>query len=149
MIEIIQATGQLPVVEDAPIILNASETCHYSQDAYYLETKNVVVGRKSTGGTRSTTFLGVRYSSSGTQSQSIRGDVTTRTEGILTITSERIIFSARKGAFNKKITELTTLVPEGNTIGFQFGEKYYALQTNTADLIVAMIKILLNGVDHA
>ena len=143
IIEIIQSTGQLPVVEDAPIILNAGEICHYSQEAYYLETKNVVVGRKSTGGTRSTTFLGVRYSSGGTQSQSIRGDVTTRTEGILTITSERIIFSARKGAFNKKITDLTSLVPEGDTIGFQFGEKYYALQTNTADFAAVIISALL------
>lgn len=144
MIEIIQSTGQLPVDENAPIILNPSEICHYSQEAYYLETKNVVLGRKSTGGARSTTFLGVRYSVGGAQSQTIRGDVTTQTAGILTITSDRIIFTARKGAFNKKITELTSLVPERTTIGFQFGEKYYVLQSNTVDLIVTIIKALLN-----
>ena len=145
MIEIIQSTGELPVVENAPIILNSKEICHYSQEAYYLETKNMVLGRKTTGGSRSTTFLGVRYSLGGAQSQSIRGDVTTQTAGILTITSERIIFTARKGAFSKKITELTSLVPEGETIGFQFGEKYYVLQTRTADLISVIIKAILQN----
>ena len=138
----------LPVLTSASIVLQKEEVCHLAQPANYVVIKNVVVGRKSSGGRRSTTFLGVRYSGGQRYSKSIRGNVAETTPGQLFITSKRIVFTAMKGAFNKKLTEITAITPYADSFIIQFGEKTFTLQTENAPYACQILARLLNDIQN-
>lgn len=41
----------------------------------------------------------------------VRSDVEEKTDGILSITNKRIVFSANKGAFDKKLSAISSVTP--------------------------------------
>lgn len=126
----------LPVIITSNLILSADEVCHYSQQATYVKTKNVVIGYS--GGSRGTNIRvakGVSFRVGASKAAPVRGDVQEKTTGILSITNKRVVFSANKGAFDKKISALSAITPFQNGIAFQFGEHQYPLETKEAEYI--------------
>ena len=138
----------LPVVS-TNVMLTNGEICHYCESATYVKTKNVVVGY--TGGSRGTSIRiakGMSVHLGSKRSAPIRGDIQERTQGILSITDKRIVFSANKGAFDKKISSLSSITPFQNGIAFQFGTQQYALETYQAEYIYQILARIVNSSDE-
>lgn len=141
----LDANAPLPIVA-TNAMLSSGEVCHYCGSASYVKTKNVVVGYS--GGSSGTSIriakgMSVRVGAS--KSTPIRGNVQERTPGILSITNKRIIFSANKGAFDKKISSLSTVTPYRNAITFQFGSQQYPLETHQAEFIYQILARVVNS----
>lgn len=135
----------LPVMQATNALMHKDEICHYTASATYVKTKNVVVGY--TGGSSGVSIRimkGMSYRVGASKSQPIRGDVQEKTEGILTITNRRIIFSASKGAFDKKITSLSSITPYSDGISFQFGENQYPLILKQPTYVYQIVARIIN-----
>lgn len=139
----------LPVTSSPNVLMTSGEMCHYCNMATFVKTKNVVVGY--TGGSRGVSIRvmkGMSYRVGATKSQPIRGNVQEKTPGILTITNKRIIFSADKGAFDKKITTLSSITPHSDGVSFQFGEKQYSLMTKEPLYVYQIVARIVNTVEQ-
>lgn len=135
----------LPVSSPLGLILKQNEICHFSEDAVYVEVKNLVVGHQSHRGGSSVRIMKGFYVHSGSsQSTSIRGNVPITTPGIFTITNQRVVFSGIKGAFNKQLSEITSITPYDDGLGFQFNEKHFILQMENAPYANQIIQRLLS-----
>lgn len=138
-------TDPLPTVIGHNLILKEGERCHYTDTATYVKTKNVIIGYS--GGNNGVSIRiakGVSYRVGTSKAAPIRGNVEERTPGTLSITNHRIIFSAAKGSFDKKISALTSLNPYSNAVEFQFGSQQYMLETNEAEYITQVIVRIIN-----
>ena len=133
------------VVQPLGLILQGSEVCHFSENANYVEIKNVVVGRRTSGGGRSTRIFGIRISAGSAYSQSVRDNIAIKTPGTFSITSQRVVFSGMKGAFNKKLSDITALTGYDDGIGFQFNDKHFVIQMENAPLAQAVLSLLLSA----
>lgn len=137
--------SELPVVQPLGLILQASEVCHFSENASYVEIKNVVVGRLTSGGGRSARIFGVRVSAGRAYSQSVRDNIAIKTPGTFSITNQRVVFSGMKGAFNKKLSDITALTGYDDGIGFQFNDKHFVIQMENALLAQSVLNLLLSA----
>ena len=140
--------SELPVVQPLGLILQASEVCHFSENASYVEIKNVVVGRLTSGGGRSARIFGVRVSAGRAYSQSVRDNIAIKTPGTFSITNQRVVFSGMKGAFNKKLSDITALTGYDDGIGFQFNDRHFVIQMENAPLAQAVLNLLLSDIQN-
>ena len=140
--------SELPVVQPLGLILQASEVCHFSENASYVEIKNVVVGRLTSGGGRSARIFGVRVSAGRAYSQSVRDNIAIKTPGTFSITNQRVVFSGMKGAFNKKLSDITALTGYDDVIGFQFNDRHFVIQMENAPLAQAVLNLLLSDIQN-
>lgn len=130
----------LPIVFGHNLVLKANERCHYSGNVTSVKVKNVVVGYAGgSSGVSIRVAKGVSYRVGATKAAPVRGDVEERTQGSLSITNQRVIFSAPRGAFEKKIAALTAVNPYTNAIEIQFGSQQYMLETNEAPYIAQIL----------
>ena len=140
--------SELPVVQPLGLILQASEVCHFSENASYVEIKNVVVGRRTSGGGRSARIFGVRVSAGRAYSQSVRDNIAIKTPGTFSITNQRVVFSGMKGAFNKKLSDITAVTGYDDGIGFQFNDRHFVIQMENAPLAQAVLNLLLSDIQN-
>lgn len=78
----------------------------------------------------------------------VRGDVQERASGILSITNKRVVFSSNKGAFDKKISFLSSVTPYSDGIAFQFGSQQYPLETKNSSYIYQILARIVNMSDE-
>ena len=139
----------LPIVNATNIVLSNGEVCHYCSPATYVKTKNVVVGYS--GGSQGVSIRvakGMSYRVGASKAAPVRGNVEERTNGLLSITNKRIVFSAAKGAFDKKLTSLSSVTPYKNAIDFQFGAQQYSLETKQAKFIYSVLARIINSINE-
>ena len=151
--ERIQGNRPMRISEDAPLpvvqsnlMLSAGEICHYCGPATFVKTKNVVVGYS--GGSHGASIRiakGMSVHLGSRTSVPIRGNVQERTQGVLSITNKRVVFSANKGAFDKKILALSSVTPYKNGIAFQFGSQQYPLETRQPEYIYQILARVVNS----
>lgn len=141
----ISADSTLPVVS-SNVMLSGGEVCHYCGPATFVKTKNVVVGYS--GGSRGTSVRIVKGMSvhlGSRKAAPIRGDVQERTQGVLSITNKRIVFSANKGAFDRKISTLSAVTPYKDCIAFHFGNQQFPLETKEPEYIYQILARIVNS----
>lgn len=144
--KVLAPTDSLPVIVSPNLLLNKDEVCHYYGPATFVKTKNVVVGYS--GGSRGTTIRiakGMSVKVGAHKASPIRGDIQERTNGVLSITNKRVIFSGNKGAFDKKILSLSAVTPYKNGIAFQFNDKQYPLETKESEYIYEILARIINS----
>ena len=135
----------LPIVVATSLILQTDEKCHYSRSATKVVTKNKVVGY--TGGSSGLSIRiakGMNYRIGASKRAPIRRNVQETYPGTLSITNKRIIFTASKGSFDKKISILSAIVPYKNGFDLQFGSQTYSLETNDTGRIFQIISHIIN-----
>ena len=150
MVRTLSPEEPLPTIIASNLLLSTGEVCHYSQQATYVKTKNVVVGYS--GGSRGTSIRlakGVSFRVGASKSAPVRGNVQERTNGILSITNKRIVFSANKGAFDKNISSLSAATPYRDGIAFQFGEHQYPLETKESQYIYQLLNRIVNEPENS
>lgn len=141
----LSADDALPVVP-SNVMLSDGEVCHYCGTATHVKTKNVVVGYS--GGSRGASIKiakGMSVRVGAQKAAPIRGDVQERTPGVLSITNKRVVFSGNKGAFDKKITALSSVTPYQNGIAFQFGNQQYPLVTSEPEYVYEILARIVNS----
>ncbi len=134
--KMLSATDSLPIILSSNLMLSDGEICHYCDHATFIKTKNVVVGYS--GGSRGTSIRvakSISFRVGASKAAPVRGNVQERTDGILSITNKRIVFSANKGAFDKKISSLSAVTPYQDGVAIQFGEHQYPLETKDSEYI--------------
>lgn len=137
----------LPVVA-SNVMLSDGEVCHYCGTATFIKSKNVVVGYSGAShGTSIRIAKGMSVRLGAHNSVPIRSDIQERTPGLLSITNKRIVFSANKGAFDKKISTLSAVTPYLNGIAFQFSNQQYPLETNQQEYIYQIVARIINSSD--
>lgn len=142
----LSSSDPLPVVRNSNVMLASGEVCHYSRPATAYKTKNVVVGHTGvSSGMSIRVAKGMSYRIGESKSTSIRGNVSEKTEGRLTITNKRVVFSASKGAFDKRLQELTSITPYKDGIAFQFGSQQYTLLTPDTSYIYQVVSRVVNN----
>lgn len=134
----------LPIVANTNIILSSGEACHYSGIANYMTVKNRVVGRKAgRKGVSIRIAKGVTYHTGGTKGKTIRGNVTEKERGSLFVTNKRIIFVAQNNGFDKKLSELSVVIPCSDGMKLQIKNKTHSFLTNDGAYICGIIKRVL------
>lgn len=137
----------LPIVQ-SNLVLSDGENCHYYGPAVYVKTKNVVVGYSGGHvGASIRVAKGMSIRTSSTKAAPIRGDVQERTNGVLSITNKRVVFSANKGAFDKKISALSAITPYSNGLAFQFGDNQYPLECTKPEYVYQILARVINSSD--
>lgn len=141
----LEADSPLPIVQ-SNLVLSNGETCHYCGPATFVKSKNVVVGYSGGhAGASIRVAKGMSIRTGSTKAAPIRGDVQERTNGVLSITNKRVVFSANKGAFDKKISTLSAVTPYSNGIAFQFGETQYPLESKEPEYVYQILARVINS----
>lgn len=144
------ADAPLPEAVPGDILLHRGEICHYRNHASLVKIKNRVVGY--TGGSQGVSVRiakGLTYRVGSSKASPIRKDVRETIPGILGITSQRVIFSASQGAFDKKISTLSAITPSSDRITLQFGTQNYSLLTQEANYIFQILsRVVSNGAER-
>lgn len=140
--------ADLPVVSNSYVLLHKGEVCHFSENAEYVKTKNVVVGYEGRRGGATTRLVKGLYLHSGaSQSRAIRADIQESSSGIFSVTNKRIIFSGQKWSFDEKIENLSAISPFSDGLGFQFGTKQYSILLDDSEYVYAIIARIINDAD--
>lgn len=135
----------LPVVLSCNVVMTSGEICHYYAPAAFVTTKNVVVGYSGgNSGVSVRVMKGMSYHIGSSKAKPIRGNVQEKTLGNLAITNKRIVFSGNKGAFDKKITALSSITPYNDGVSLQFGEKQYPLLCDNPSYVCQIIARIIN-----
>lgn len=140
-------SGKLPVFTTKTIMLNKNEICHYIDKAVMTvkETKKYYQSRRGNNRVRITKNWSIN----------LGGGRTTPTEyetmkyhsGVLYVTNQRIIFSSQDIAFEKKISDLTAIVPYNDAIGIQCGNDMTNFLMEQAPLCATVINLLNSSVN--
>jgi len=139
----------LPVLTAHNLMLANGETCHYCGAATFVKTKNVVVGYAGgSNGVSIRVMKGMSYRVGASKAAPVRGDVEERSNGVLSITNKRVVFSAPKGSFDKKITTLSAVTPYKDGIAFQFKEQQFPLETKESQYIYQILARIVNSSDE-
>lgn len=139
----------LPEVSSPNMFLSDGEICHYCGQATLVKTKNVVVGY--TGGSAGATIRiakGVSFRTGSSKGMPVRGDVQEKTNGVLSISNKRVVFSSIKTSFDKKISSLSALTPYQDGIVFQFGSQQYPMESNEPQYIYEIITRIVNPPEY-
>lgn len=135
-------SGQLPQFNTKTIMLGKNEICRYIERAALVKQKKKTryESRRSGGSFRVTKSY--THHTGRTQSVPIETIRTEYTEGIIYVTDTRIIFVAKENAFEKKIKNLTAVVPYTDAVGLQYGSQTINILVPEADLLARVLQML-------
>lgn len=135
----------LPIVYEPRIMLTSNEVCHYSGSATIAKDRSVVTGYSGgSSGVSIRICKGMSYRVGNRRGAPVRETVTEKTAGILCITNKRIIFIASKDGFDKKISNMTAIVPYKNAVDFQFTSQTITIYTKDGAEIYLIISRIVN-----
>lgn len=136
----LQNGAPLPVVMDSGLFLTSGEVCHYCDLATRVIFKNRVVGYEGgSSGVSVRVMKGVSYRVGQSRGTPIRKDVQDRIDGVLSITNKRVVFTATRNSFDKKLSALTLGAPANGGIVLQFGDKEFFLALNRPEYVYQLI----------
>lgn len=143
--ESFSSESTLPIVNNPQIMLTPNEVCHYSGSATIAKDRSVVTGYSGgSSGVSIRICKGMSYRVGNRKGAPIRETVTEKTNGNLCITNKRIIFISSKDGFDKKISNMTAIVPYRNAIDFQFTSQTISLFTKDGINIYQIISRIVN-----
>ena len=135
-------SGNLPVFNTATIVMSKNEICHFID-------KSILVAEEKRKSYKSNRFgSSIRilkgwtiHLGNGNMSPNITS-VQSFHKGILYITNERIVFSSQKEVFDKKLKNLSSIIPYKDGITFQFGDRTYNVLLCDAKYALTILNIL-------
>lgn len=136
----------LPIVMDNSIILQSGEQCHYSSQATRIIPKEKTVGYS--GGNTGVSFRiakGVTIHSGSSRGTAIKKNVLEEHQGKFYITNKRIIFTSIKGGFDKKIANITSVIPADDGIVFQFGSQIFIISIPNNNKAYQIVSHIINN----
>ena len=134
--------GILPTFNTATIILSKNEICHFIDRAIHVTEEK----QRNTQIFRASNSIRIMkgwtiHIGNGNLTPNYK-NVAKYNKGLLYITSNRIMFSSKEGAFDKKLTELSAIMPYSDGVGLQFGDKVYNVMLVDPIYAVTIINVL-------
>lgn len=135
-------TGQLPQFSTKTIMLGKNEICRFIDRAVLITQKTQKEYRRRSNGSSFRVAKGFTIHSGGGTTTPIEHVVTEYTQGFIYVTDIRIIFVAQEKTFEKKVKNLTAVVPYNDAVGLQYGSQTFNLIVPQSDLMVAVLHII-------
>lgn len=135
-------TGQLPTFRPSGIMLAKNESCHFMDKAALAvkQTEKIYQSRRS-GGSYKLTKNYTMHSSTG-RSKPIEQEWYEFKEGVIFVTNQRIIFVAPENGFEKKIKNLTAVIPYSDAVALQFGSQTITVMLPQAQLMAMVLQMV-------
>ncbi|MBR1413672.1 MAG: TM2 domain-containing protein [Bacilli bacterium] len=135
--------GQLPNIQGTNLNLAVDETCCYVDKAYTFKDKIITTGYTGkSSGVNIRIMKGLSYRTGGGNSQAIRQNQRTTYNGILYITTRRIIYTSQNESFDKTFDKITSVQETSNGIVIQIGSHTYTIITETHSEFMKVFKLV-------
>lgn len=124
--------GRIPNIQGTNLNLSGDETCCYMDKAYTFKDKTITTGYTGrSSGVSIRIAKGLSYRTGGGNSQAIRETQRTTYNGILYLTTRRIIYTSQNESFDKTIDKITSIQEAKDGLIIQIGSNTYSIITNT------------------
>lgn len=124
--------GKIPNIQGSNLILSDGETCCYMDSAYTFVDKTITTGYSGKrNGVSFRIAKGISYHTGGSGSKAIRETKRIIYNGILYLTTNRIIYTAEKNSFDKPFDKITSVSEFDEGIMIQIGSNVYSIITKT------------------
>lgn len=138
--------GKIPNIQGTNLNLASGETCCYMDKAYTFKDKTITTGYTGkTGGFSIRIAKGLSYRTGGGNSQAIRQTQRTTFNGILYITTKRIIFTSSNESFDKTFDKITSIQEAQDGLIIQIGSHTYSIITNTHSEFMKVFNLVKNS----
>lgn len=135
-------TGQIPKFHPSTIMLGKNETCHFmDKAALVVKQKEKSYATQRTGSSFRMTKNWTMHSSNG-RTKPIEQEWFEFKEGVVFVTNERIIFVAPEHGFEKKVKNLTAVIPYTDAVALQFGSQTINLMMPQAQLMAMVLQMV-------
>ena len=135
-------TGQLPKFNPSTIMLGKNETCHFmDKAALAVKQKERSYQTHRNGSSFKVTKKWTMYSLNG-RARPIDQEWYEFKEGVVFVTNERIIFVAPEHGFEKRIKNLTAVIPYNDAVALQFGSKTINLMMPQSQLMAMVLQMI-------
>lgn len=134
--------GVIPIMRTDRIMLTQGETCHFSDRAILMteKTQKTYVGNSS--GFSYRVCKGVTYRTGQRRGRPIEETYVEKTKGLLYITNKRVIFVSDKNAFDKRLHNLTSIIPYSNAVQLQFSSKTYTVLVPNGGIVSTLVSLI-------
>lgn len=135
--------GKLPNIQGTNLNLANGETCCYMDKGYTFQDKTITTGY--TGKRSGASFRiakGISYHTGGSASKAIRETQRTTYNGILYMTTKRIIYSSQKESFDKTFDKITSIQEVGDGLIIQIGSNTYSIVIKTHNEFMKVYNLL-------
>lgn len=124
--------GKIPNIQGTNLNLSNGETCCYMDKAYTFKDKTITTGYTGrNSGVSIRIAKGLSYRTGGGNSQAIREIQRTTYNGILYLTTKRIIYTSQNESFDKTFDKITSIQEAKDGLIIQIGSNTYSIVTNT------------------
>lgn len=124
--------GKLPNIQGTNLNLASDETCCYMDKAYTFKDKTITTGYTGKhNGVSIRIAKGLSYHTGGSGSKAIRETQRTTYNGILYITTKRVIYTSENESFDKNFDKITSIQEAKDGLIIQIGSNTYSIVTNT------------------
>lgn len=133
-------TGQLPKFNPSTIMLAKNETCHFmDRAALAVKQKERSYSSRRSGSSYKVTKNWTMHKTYGT-TKPIEQEWFEFKEGVVFVTNQRIIFVAPEHGFEKKIKNLTAVIPYTDAVALQFGSQTINLMMPQSQLMAMVLQ---------
>lgn len=135
--------GKLPNIQGTNLNLSNGESCCYMDRAYTFKDKTVTTGY--TGGHNGVSIRimkGLSYHTGKSGSQAVRQTTRTTYNGILYITTKRIIFTSQDESFDKTFDKITSINEAKDGLIIQIGSHTYSIIVDTHSEFMQVFNLL-------
>lgn len=135
-------SGKLPTFNPSTVMLGKNESCHFMDRAALAvqRTEKEYKTRRSGGSYRVTKNFTVH--SGGSTTKPVNQSWYEFKEGVIFVTNERIIFVAPENGFEKKIKNLTAVIPYSDAVALQFGDQTITVMLPQSRLMAMVLKMV-------
>lgn len=133
--------GRLPKFNPSTLMLAKNETCHFMDKATLVVKQKEKIKQSRKNGRSYRLTKNYTIYSSNSISKPIEQEWYEFKEGVIFITNKRIIFVSEHG-FEKKVKNLTAIVPYSDAVVLQFGSQTITIMLPQVQLFVLVLKML-------
>ena len=126
--------GQLPVFRPSGIMLGQNEKCHFMDTAALVVKQKEKIYQSWRSGSSYKLTKNYTMHSSSSRTKPIEQEWHEFKEGVVFVTNQRIIFVAPENGFEKKIKNLTAVIPYNDAISLQFSSQMITIMLPQAQL---------------
>lgn len=124
--------GEIPTIEGTNLNLEDGEVCCYMDNASTFKDKTITTGYTGkSGGVSIRIAKGISYRTGGGGSKAIRKTERTIYNGVLYITTKRVIYTSQNESFDKTFDKITSVQELKDGILIQICSKTYSIITKT------------------
>ena len=141
------STNGLPIINSEALQLTKNEVCHFAGDACFCKVKQQTVGYE--GGNRGVSFRvmkGISFRVGNYQGHYIKQEIIERTNGLIYLTSKKIIFSAIKNSSVIQYKDIISLDTADDMLQIQTEKKTYLFQIVDSFSFMVILEHIINEI---